>query len=710
MSFRWSVILILFALLPQLEAQSAVMTCNPAAVPTTVRAEGFAERTGDIVLTCSGGPAGVQVSGNIILSLNAAAGNRALADGTTDVTLTVNTGAGAVTFNARPYSTSAVAFNGVLFNASPQGSAELRFANLRGNASQFGFSTSNLAMVASLSFSGAGLAVPSSTFTVAYAQRGLYTTTTGRLVCDQFGSPLPATVTVNNLLSTSAASNTRITEGFASAFTPLSDPSNLRADSGTRVMVRYSGFVRGGRLFVPDAIAGSNADTPTSVGDFGYSPSGGQYTPGRKQLLLIRVIGADSNGAGGRLAMQAPIATTALNAASEVTLTNGAGAAVYEVADSDPNVRESAQLPVFLGLAPDSGASSTETGLSVTFAPLSTLVAQSSIVPVPRFGDYPPTSDCALLGDCGASYFPRLQVATASLTMTAPAGDPATQYVPIQNAGSGTLRWVATLAPESASSWLKLMPALGVNNSTMRVDAITKGLAVGTYQATITIDAGPAAGSKSIPVTLTVTPAVPPVPVIQALVNAANAEESRLVAGSLATLWGQHLAGKQVSVAFDGAAANVIFGNDSQINLRVPVDLSGRPSAKATVTVDGIISAPAVVVLADAAPAIFPGAVLNQNYGVNGPDSPAVAGSVLQVFATGLPMSGIITGKVHDRAILAPEYGGPAPGFPGVQQVNLRIPPDLPTMQTWVYVCGGPTSAAQTCSAPAPIWLAAQSR
>ena len=101
-------------------------------------------------------------------------------------------------------------------------------------------------------------------------------------------------------------------------------------------------------------------------------------------------------------------------------------------------------------------------------------------------------------------------------------------------------------------------------------------------------------------------------------------------------------------------------------------------------------------------------ALIGLSLATSAPSAPAAAGTVVQVFATGLPATGVITAKIHDRAVPTPEYGGAAPGFPGLQQVNIRVPGDLPTMQTWVYVCGGLTAEQQSCSAPAMIWIAAK--
>src|SRR6476661_130316 len=118
MLYRW---LLLVLSVAGLQAQNSVLSCAPSAVPTNVRAEGIAERTGDILLSCSGGQPGTQVSGNVVVSINVNVTNRILGDGTTDVFLSVNNGLTTTTYNARPYQTGAVAFNGVLFNASSQG-------------------------------------------------------------------------------------------------------------------------------------------------------------------------------------------------------------------------------------------------------------------------------------------------------------------------------------------------------------------------------------------------------------------------------------------------------------------------------------------------------------------------------------------------------------------------------------------------------------
>lgn len=663
-------------------AQAQNLSCVASANPPLLRLEGIAERTGDVAFSCSGGQPNATITGNLVLFLSVNVTNHVLADGSTDVLLTVN-GAPA-NVPGRVTGVNSVSFNGLSFQLTPQGTAELRLQNLRGNVSQL-FGQPGRAVTLYASFSGGSLLTfTSNQFSVGVPQRGLLATAAGRLICAQSGSPLPQTLNFASFVAAgSAYSSTRVTEGFATAFAPKNDFSNQNADTGVRLISTYTGFPSGARLFVPDVIAGTDADQPTSAGDFGLAPSAGAYTPGKGELLLVRVAGADANGAGGTLVSPVP------GAVGELSLANGAAYAVYEVVDASPTVRESAILPVFLALPPNGDAAVTDS--SVNLAPVSN-VTTAGAAPIPRFIRVTPDTDCGTLADCSASYFPQLSTSVDRLQLTSGA---ATGYIPVRNGGSGVLTWNAS----TSSSFLRLSPAQGVNNGTIRVDANTASLAPGTYSGSVTIDGGLVAGARTIPVTLVVGSAVV-TPQVSAVMSAANSGLTAVVPGSLTTLYGSRFSGKTVSVTFDGTPAQVLFSNDTQINLLIPSALAGKRSAQLVVTVDGVAGTPVAVDVADTSPAIFPGGVLNQNYVANSDQAPAAPGSVLQIFATGLPAAGAITAKVHDRIIAVPACAGPAPGFPGVQQVNVAIPSDLPPMQTWVYVCGG-----DICSPAAKLWI-----
>ena len=198
-------------------------------------------------------------------------------------------------------------------------------------------------------------------------------------------------------------------------------------------------------------------------------------------------------------------------------------------------------------------------------------------------------------------------------------------------------------------------------------------------------------------------PTTPPAPVVTvtSVVNAATFAVTPLVPGSLGTLLGANLSGKSVSVTFDGSAATLLYVGATQINLQVPASLGSKTSATLVVTVDGSSSAPQTVALAPVWPAIFAHGVLNQDNTENTAATPAKAGSVLQIFATGIPASATVSVQIADRKNLIPPYAGAAPGLTGVQQVNVTIPADLGAGATQLIVCAT-AGSQQACSAGVP--------
>jgi uncharacterized protein (TIGR03437 family) len=89
---------------------------------------------------------------------------------------------------------------------------------------------------------------------------------------------------------------------------------------------------------------------------------------------------------------------------------------------------------------------------------------------------------------------------------------------------------------------------------------------------------------------------------------------------------------------------------------------------------------------------------------VNSSTNGASGGSIIYFYATGLSGSGTITARIGGTEITNLYYAGPAPGYPGVQQINVAIPAGLGAMTTELYACG--TSAgAEVCSLPVPLTL-----
>ena len=675
--------------------------CNVISDPVLVATEGLTERLGDITLVCTSGAPGSVLSGNLTFFFPVSVTNRVdTSNLTRDAVVSADTGTGfAPSLVAGLIANNTISFNGLSFNV-PNGNISLRISGIRGAISQLGLSAQQ-PILASISTS---LPINQAQVVVAYPQISLTATLYDRgITCA--GSPSPSTLSMSNFFSAGTSfASTRLTEGFASAF----DVRRAGADNGVRFLIRYSGFPANARIYVPDAVAGSDALVPTAGGDLGLRQAVGQYVPGSNTLVLVRVNGADANGAGGfNVFPPQGSGPQTLNSVSEVTLTNGSGYAVYEVADANPAVQESAQFPTFITLpnvtAP---AVASET---VTLAPLSGVASASTSAPIVRFVSTPVQPDCGVLGDCNAGYFPKLLVDSTPLKISAiekggiMTSQPA--YIPIRNGSGGLLEWSVAIAYQTGSGWLFVDYPEGAGNASVRVWSDTKNLAAGTYQATVTINAG-AAGSQTIPLTLTVAPAPPPPPpptvitptvTVSSVVNAATFTQTPMVAGSLGTVMGKNFAGKSVTASFDGAAATLLYTSDSQLNLQVPASLASKSTANLVVTVDGVSSAPVAVSIAPAWPAVFAHGVLNQDNSVNGPGVAAKSGDVLQIFATGIPKGAVVTAQIGDRKDLMPLYAGEAPTVPGVQQVNVAVPEGAGNAASLV-LCATVPGGQQFCS------------
>jgi uncharacterized protein (TIGR03437 family) len=135
----------------------------------------------------------------------------------------------------------------------------------------------------------------------------------------------------------------------------------------------------------------------------------------------------------------------------------------------------------------------------------------------------------------------------------------------------------------------------------------------------------------------------------------------------------------------------------------------------------GTRSAPVTVPVVAAAPAIFTadssgkgqGAILNQDFSVNGANNPASAGSAIAIYLTG---AGAMQSAVTDGALASatvsvaqdvtvriggaavkPLYAGAAPGIvQGVVQVNVVVPSGVTGSVAVDVTIGGVTSPAVT--------------
>ena len=390
----------------------------------------------------------------------------------TGIVFTIDSGASPVPILMQPYLSSAntLVYTGVPISMPAQGSVTIRIAGIRANATRI---PTGQQIIATLALNGASLAGSTVMLPVGTPQKGLYAGFTAKLVCAQNGSPLPSEVNFTNLIATHTAfSSIRFTEGFADAFGTQAAPAYFNADSGQRVIVQFSGFPSDARLFVPDVIAGSDAVTATSGGDFGLPVFGGQYVPSTEgSLLLARVSGASSTGVGGTPVYKPGPASSGpvtFDTVSELQMSSGTFYVVYEVVDANQSRMESAQFPAFLGLLPDGNRVASTTGSHIYLAPSSTVTTASASEAIPRFLAMDPPPDCSLVGDC-ATYLPQLTVKSTEVDLTSASPSTEDGFFVVQNTGGGAMQWTTSVAYGNGSGWLTLQPSQGTNNTTVLV-------------------------------------------------------------------------------------------------------------------------------------------------------------------------------------------------------------------------------------------------
>jgi uncharacterized protein (TIGR03437 family) len=321
---------------------------------------------------------------------------------------------------------------------------------------------------------------------------------------------------------------------------------------------------------------------------------------------------------------------------------------------------------------------------------------------------------------------PTISVTPTSVTFTYASGSttlPAPQVVQVTSTGSVTFN--ATFTPNASianrGNFITVTPASGTAPATITLgvnSTILATLPQGTYAGTVTVSS-PGIASQTVNVSLTVGAAPPPA--ITAIVNAATLQPGPIGPGEIISIFGTNAGPSTpqtftlttagtvpttlggVTVTFNNVSAPLIYVSATQINAIVPYEVAGQTTVPVEVQFGGMTSAilQANVVATD--PGIFSvsqggsgqGAILNQDYSVNGANNPAAKGSVIQIFATGEGqlVPAVATGSVtpgappFSKPVATPvtvtiggqtaqiEYAGEAPTLvSGVIQINAVIP------------------------------------
>jgi uncharacterized protein (TIGR03437 family) len=658
-------------------------SCNVSSTPFVAATEGLSELMAPITFSCSGGTAGSTVSTDIYLTLNTNITNRVGSTGQpTNILVTVDTGSGSGPLpvaSTNQYSgNSTVILNQVSY-VVPSPNTTMVTVQVSGIRAAVANITGGTASgTVTVQILNTGLFITNSNIPIIVAATlgpsMLATIQNTGLPCS--GSILPSgTFGFPDLISAATAFSTvRVTEGDNVAFSPR----GTGADYGNRIVVSLSGYPSTASVYVPTAVVGNYGTTPTSGGTLEESASGGIYTSGQGQLLLLLVAGADATGNGGTVS-GAPGGVQSLAGVAQVTLSGGVGYAVYEVVDGNPNGIDSAQIPIFVGSP--AAACSSPISQSVAYGPVSTVTIATPTDPIPRFVAETPGPDCQIFNDCGNLNPPSLVVNQTSLALTGNSqGNPQSATVNVTNGGQGTLSFTTAVSYQTSSGWLTVSPAAGSAPATVTVTADPTNLVQGVYMATVSISAG-AAGVVNIPLTFNVGPIGV---TIKGIVSAASFQVGGPVTpNSYVAIFGVNLGGTNVSVVAGGntCITCITYAGSTQVNFLLPQTAAANLIAgyiPISLVVDGKVSNNYSVTLATNAPGVFNPGIINENGTVNTSTQPTSASQYISVYMTGLalPVTGTVTVTMGTLPPIVPLYSG-ASSSPGEEQINVTVPAGL---------------------------------
>lgn len=354
--------------------------------------------------------------------------------------------------------------------------------------------------------------------------------------------------------------------------------------------------------------------------------------------------------------------TAATSFSGTITYTNNA-----TLTNNLPNIGTWTITPVLTGL----------TSANYTLTPLTGTLTVRAAAPNPG-GEPPPTSIS-------------LSAAPGSLTFTGPSGSvsPVPQSIQITSTPSVT----AVTVTKGPAAWLTLTWGATTTPTTVAATVSVVGLVAGTYKETITVASADGTATALIPVTLVVT-----VSSNLSITQGASYGKGTAPNTAIAVFGAFSCPKPQVLAAtVNGVTATIFASAATQINLAIP-EIAATGYVPVQITCDGVVIGSGVTPIAAQAPGLFTlnysgtggGAILNQDYTVNGPQNGAKVGSFIAVYGTGFGalnpaspdglqrLGATVTATIGgvDAPVV---YAGETPGVThALQQINVQIPANAP--------------------------------
>jgi uncharacterized protein (TIGR03437 family) len=166
-----------------------------------------------------------------------------------------------------------------------------------------------------------------------------------------------------------------------------------------------------------------------------------------------------------------------------------------------------------------------------------------------------------------------------------------------------------------------------------------------------------------------------------AVVHSATLAPGPIAPGEIISIFGAGFDPNQTQLLFDGKPTTVFYAGTGQINALVPSDLAPNSITDIGIMANGAKVAGVSSQVVDAVPGLFTtgngtgqAAAVNEDGTLNSESNPAARGSIVLLYATGQGQAPSTVSLKIGQYLAELLYAGPAPGFPGLMQINARVP------------------------------------